>query len=52
MISIICTKQPMDGRIDAPGLRVTYDELHLTNWAFIFNFPQMDKRLDIQVLRR
>jgi hypothetical protein len=26
--------------------------LHLTNWAFIFNLSQMDKRLDIQALRR
>lgn len=52
VISIICTKPPRDGRIDAPGLHVTYDDTSSYQLGFYFNLSRMDKRLDIQALRR
>jgi hypothetical protein len=36
VISIICTKPPRDGRIDAPGLHVTYDDTSFYQLGFYF----------------
>ena len=33
----------MDGRIDAPGLRVTYDELYLPTGLLFLTFPRWTK---------